>query len=220
MIYRTSLVNILVNQFIQKNEIEPSKYDFEMFFDWYVKENRIDVIHQRFPMNEDFMLGVTVRSQYTTAIFINKTSSKNRSNFSKCHELNHCIFDMNKALPTQTFYNVENNTSFYTEDELKKEHLANVGAGAMMLPDIKVLEYLHNDKSFLRVADECKMSRAALYRRMIDFCVTKCEMSEKNAIILVRRFQDTKDKYFINQRLSGWGETKEKQIILDFENSI
>lgn len=217
---RMTLMNIMINQFILKNRIEPIDYTFDLFFDWYTNENGIIVIRKNLPMEEEFLLGITVRSAYSIAIFINETSIKVRSNFSGCHELNHCIFDINLSETSQQFFNVENNPDFYNEVDFKKEVLANAGAGVIMLPDITLLQYLHTMKSFSLIAEENKMSKAALWNRLVQFGIQRCGFPRNLAISAATRLQREGKREVYHKFLSTWGSTGEKQIIMDFENCL
>lgn len=217
---RLSLMNLAVNQFLLKNDIDPISYNYTDFFDHYVKTNNI-FVDNNIPVIEDrFFLGLTVRSDYSTAIFLNPKVYKRRINFSSCHELTHCIFDMNYKMPSQEFFNVENRDSMYTPEEMEMEELADAGAGVIMLPDIKALNVLSSEKSFYLIADECQMSRSALYNRLIDFGVYSCEMSEMTAIRAVKELQDTGKRSLFRMFLTGVHSTRGKQIVYDFENSI
>lgn len=217
---RLSLMNLAVNQFLLKNDIDPISYNYTDFFDHYVKTNNI-FVDNNIPVIEDrFFLGLTVRSDYSTAIFLNPKVYKRRINFSSCHELTHCIFDMNYKMPSQEFFNVENRDSMYTPEEMEMEELADAGAGVIMLPDIKALNVLSSEKSFYLIADECQMSRSALYNRLIDFGIYSCEMSEMTAIRAVKELQDTGKRSLFRMFLTGVHSTRGKQIVYDFENSI
>ncbi|WP_455326632.1 ImmA/IrrE family metallo-endopeptidase [Enterococcus songbeiensis] len=217
---RIMLTNLIVNQFMLKKGIDPEEYTHEIFFEDYVTRNSIAVV-DRIPMIEaEFFLGVTVRSQRSTAIFLNQNATINRIRFSKCHELSHCLFDMNYRLPTQQFFNAGRKDNFYTEDEKVTESLANAAAGIIMTPDIKIVKFLHTEISFYRFAEMCRMSQAALYYRLIEFCVYSADMDEISAVRCVKKLQDTKDRYHIRSYLSGWGSTKEKEIVSDFENAL
>lgn len=220
LLTRLTLVNTLVNQFILKNNIDIMKYTFEDFFDWYLKTYSIDLVFDFLPMSEEFLLGVTVKSKFSTAMFINKTLTKNRSNFSKCHELMHIIFDLTETMETQQFFNVENNPSFYSPEDYKKELLANAGAGMLMMPDVTVLEYLKTMKSFPLIAEENKMSRAALWNRMIEFGIQRCGFDYNLSVRAIKRLQDTGNRDVYHKFLYTWGSTRGEQIILDFENCI
>lgn len=217
---RLILTNLLVNQFLKKNDIEPEQYIFRNFVSSYVKENSIKVVSGIPDIDEEFFLGVTVRSKKSICIFLNPQVYKRRIHFSSCHEVAHCIFDMNMQKKTQQFFNVDNNPSFYSESQLKTEKLANGSAGVIMLPDIKIVKYMASTKSFHLIADECLMSKSALYNRLMDFAVYSCNMSSFTAINAVKTFQNTGDRSQFRMSLSGAHSSCEKQIIYDFENAI
>ena len=217
---RLSLMNITINQFILKHEYDPMIYKFTDFFDYYTKNNNI-FVDKNIPYIEDrFFLGLTARSDHSTAIFLNPNVFKRRINFSSCHELTHCLFDMNYKIQSQEFFNFENRANMYTPEELEMEDLADVGAGVIVLPDIKALNLLKSGKSFYLIADECGMSYSALYNRLLDFAVFSCGMSGITAIRAVKEFQDTGKRSLFRMFLSGVHATSGKQIIYDFENAI
>lgn len=101
---RLSLINLLVNQFLLKENIEPEEYTFSDFISSYIKENKIKIISEIPIIDEEFFLGVTVRSKKSICIFLNPDVFKRRFNFSTCHEIIHCIFDMNMKKKTQKFF--------------------------------------------------------------------------------------------------------------------
>ena len=217
---RLSLMNLTINQFILKHDINPKNYKFTDFFDYYTKKNNI-FVDRNIPHIEDrFFLGLTARSDYSTAIFLNPNVYKRRVNFSSCHELTHCLFDMNYNVPSQEFFNFENRETMYSMEEIKMEDLADAGAGVIMLPDIKMLDVLNSNKSYYRIADESKMSKSALYNRLLDFGIYSCGMSELTAVRAVRELQDTGKRSLFRMFLAGVHSTRGKQIINDFENAI
>lgn len=218
--HRLALMTLLVNQFLLKNNIEPENYSFTDFISFYIKENRIKVVSQIPKIEEEFFLGVTVRSKKRICIFLNPDVFKRRFNFSTCHEVVHCIFDMNMKKKTQKFFNVDNNPAFYNEEEWILEKLANSAAGVIMLPDIKLIKYMKTNKSFRLISDECQISQQALYNRLVDFGIYSCGMSELTAVRATKNIQDLGDRSIFRMYLTGVHSTKEKQINYDYENSI
>ena len=90
-----------------------------------------------------------------------------------------------------------------------------------MLPDITIVKFMETDISFYRMADVLGMSYPALYTRLVQFCQTTLNINGSSASALIKRFQNNKDdRYFINQRLSGWGSTKKKEIEYAYQNSL
>lgn len=217
---RLSLINLLVNQFLLRENIELEKYTFKNFVSSYIKENRIKIVTEIPEIDEEFFLGVTVRSKKSICIFLNPDVYKRRFNFSTCHEIIHCIFDMNMKKKTQKFFNVDNNPSFYSEEDWILERLANGAAGVIMLPDIKLVKYMKTNKSFFLISDECKISHQALYNRFVDFGIYSCGMSELTAVKATKNLQNLGDRSLFRMYLTGVHSNREKQIIQDYENSI
>ena len=217
---RLSLTNLTVNQFILKNEIDPVDYTFNDFVTHYTETNNITLDLGLPFINEEFFLGMTARGLYSTAIFINPNVFFKRRNFSICHEVIHCLFDMNYKIPSQSFYNVEDRVNFYTEEEIRMENLADAGAGIILLPDIKLVHYFKTNKSYHYISDDCQISRSALYNRLVEFGVYNCGMSEETAARATKILQNTGDRSLFRMYLTGVHSTKEKQIIYDFENAI
>ncbi|MDT2382414.1 ImmA/IrrE family metallo-endopeptidase [Enterococcus avium] len=217
---RLSLINLIVNQFLLKENIEPEEYTFSDFISSYIKKNRIKIISEIPVIDEEFFLGVTVRSKKSICIFLNPDVYKRRFNFSTCHEIIHCIFDMNMKKRTQKFFNVDNNPSFYNEEEWILEKLANGAAGVIMIPDIKLVKYMKTNKSFRLISDECQISQQALYNRFVDFGIYSCGMRELTAVRATKNLQNYGDRSLFRMYLTGVHSTKEKQIIYDYENSI
>ncbi len=201
--------NLLLNRFLLENDIDPIEYNWEMYFSKFIADNKIEFINNPPRLSLDFYSGFTVKSNYTTAIFINSKMVLARQRFSAAHETDHIIYDF------------EENTAFYTKEELAVERLANVGAGVKMLPDITIVKFMETDISFYKMADALGMSFPALYTRLMQFCQTTLNINGSSASNLIQRFQNNKDdKYFINQRLSGWGSTKKKEIEYAYQNSL
>jgi len=201
--------NLLLNRFLLENDIDPIEYNWEMYFSKFIADNKIEFINNPPRLSLDFYSGFTVKSNYTTAIFINSKMVLARQRFSAAHETDHIIYDFDE------------NTAFYTKEELAVERLANVGAGVKMLPDITIVKFMETDISFYKMADALGMSFPALYTRLMQFCQTTLNINGSSASNLIQRFQNNKDdKYFINQRLSGWGSTKKKEIEYAYQNSL
>lgn len=220
---RSALSNLAVNQYIQRHNIDPMDFNFRMYVDYYIDKSDIILSEKPLPrIEEDFFLGVTVKSEHSLVIYLNQLVKGNRSNFSLCHEITHCHYDINNKIRNQTLYNIHNQPSFYTEEELLVEELANIGAGVIMVPDITILGYLETNISFPKMADVLNMSRAALFLRLKQFLMTTLSIPENRAVSLVRRFQDEGNKHFINSALIGTYSNKnqKKEIIYSFENSL
>lgn len=217
---RISLMNLTINQFLLKQDTDPIDYNYTSFFDHYVRTNNI-FVDKNIPHIEDrFFLGLTARSNFSTAIFLNPKVYKRRINFSACHELTHCLFDMNYKVPSQEFFNFENKDAMYSDEELEMEELADVGAGVIMLPDIKALDLLTSNKSYYLIADECLMSYQALYNRLVEFGIFGCGMSEMTAIRAVKELQNTGKRSLFRMFLTGIHSTRGKQIVYNFENAL
>lgn len=114
---RYILTNLLINQYILKHNLEPANYTFDMFVSDYLKRERI-VVDTHIPaIEEAFFLGVTVKKKNKIKIFINPQISKNRFNFSICHEVSHCHYDVSKTDTSQTFFNMDENPTYYNGKE-------------------------------------------------------------------------------------------------------
>lgn len=213
--------NLLINRFLLENDINPIEYNWEMYFEKFIIDRKVEFINNPPRLSLDFYSGFTVKSNYTTAIFINPNMVKARQRFSAAHETDHITYDFDDTQPTQKFFNIEENTAFYTKEELEVEALANAGAGVKMLPDITIVKFMETDISFYKMADVLGLSYPALYTRLVQFCQLTLNISGSLASSLIQRFQNNKnDKYFINQRLSGWGCTKKKEIEYAYQNSL
>lgn len=217
---RYSLTNLLVNQYLLKYNIDPLRYNFESFSTNFFENRKIKVKTNLPYIEDDYFLAVTVKKKKKVKVFINPNLSKNRWNFSLCHELIHCNFDLSRTDETQTLANQSGDNVYYSKEEQKVEELANLGAGIILLPDISIVKYLETNISFYKMAEELRMSSAALYIRLIQFCMFHFGYDSEYASNLIKRFQNTGGRQHINMALSGYGSTVKKQILLDFENSI
>ncbi|MFK4568431.1 ImmA/IrrE family metallo-endopeptidase [Enterococcus sp. UD-01] len=217
---RYSLTNLLLNQYLLKHNINPLKYNFENFSTDFFENRKIKVKTNIPYIESDYFLAVTVKKKNKVKVFINPKLSKNRWNFSLCHELIHCNFDLSRTDETQTLANRNGEDGYYSKEEQEVEDLANLGAGIVMLPDISVVKYMETNISFYKMAEELKMSNAALYVRLIQFCMYHFGYDVEYSSRLITRFQNEGEKQHINMALSGFGSTIKNQILLDYENSI
>lgn len=211
--------NRLVNQHLLRNETEIMEYNWQQFVYPILESNNVKVVPFRFNgVASELQAGSLVIRNSKAKIFYNSTMIKSRINFTICHETGHFIFDTNYGETPE--YLASSWLGEYDDDEVFNEKLTDATAGVIMCPDIVILKYMETDLSFIRMAENLKMSKSALYVRLIQFIYTKIGCKESHAVELVNKFRYTNDRYFIYSRLASWGSTKKKDIIYDYENCL
>ncbi len=214
---RLDQTNNYINYFLLTHNQPPIDYCWKDFADHYIEENKIALITDLEGIDIRCYSAFTVKSSYTTAIFINPDIPEGRKNFSICHELSHHLYDFNDA-PSQSFFSVAENPSLYKLEEKRMEQLANASAGILMLPDISLIEHLEKKHSFPKMTDLLGMTPAALYIRLVQFLEYQCHVSENYARQLMNQFRYYGKLEGILRCLDGWGSTVKKQIWLNYEN--
>lgn len=211
--------NEKLNRFMVENNIDPLSYKWSDYIEPFLESRNIRVIKNVPRSSLNFYSGFTVKSKYSTAIFVNPNMVKGRQNFSVVHETDHIDYDFVDSQPTQRFFSVEGNPAFYSEDEYQLEILANTGAGIKMLPDITLVRYMETNFSFPLMAEKLGMTKAALYTRLVQFCETTLGATPSHAISLVRQLQSTGSREWINRRMTTYGSMIKSDIIQKFEYS-
>lgn len=211
--------NRMVNRHILLNETELMEYNWEEFIKPLLKLNNVKVIPFRFQgVASELQAGSLVIAKNKTRIFYNDTMSKNRVNFTICHEASHFIFDTNFGDSPE--FLASSVLGKYDGEQKENELVTDATAGVFMCPDIVIVKYMESDVSFYRMSSNLKMSQSALNYRLIQFVMVRLGYSYEHAGGLVNQFRYENNKHFINAGLSGWGSTVKEGIICEYENSL
>lgn len=219
IIERLEQTNEIVNSFLLFKNILPEDYYWKQFADDYMTRHNITLIQNIKGINLNCYSAFTVKSNHSTAIFVNNKIVAGRQHFSICHELIHHIFDLLNTKQSQQFFGIAENPSLYKEEELETERLANAGAGILMLPDIVLLTYLEKNISFHTIARESGMTEAALNTRLIQFLELQANLRAEYALKLANEFRYYGKKETLVRTIEGWNLPIKKQIITTYENA-
>lgn len=213
----TKITN-LVNSFILKNEINCLEYKWSNFFNEIVEKHDIDVFPHTFSRtSQGGVSGMLVKDRLGVTLTYNPLDLPFRQNFSKCHELSHFIFHVNYYNENMIFKDM---STSYDDASSEIEFEANVSASIILLPDIVLIKLMKTSISFIKMAEKLEMSQAALYVRMVQFLKFNLSTSNVSARRVVNSFRYDGSKELFNLYISGFGCTVEKQIILNYENTL
>ena len=144
-------------QYIRDNNIPLLKYNFNWFFQYYVKKNKIKVISHHFSNSK--IEGLTIIDEYGISFSFERDDPLVKQNFTLCHELGHFILRHSGSCFAESVDN--------QEDVLERE--ANIFSAVVLMPDIVLLSKIYYScDSFQKVKEDLKVSRQALYFRLID----------------------------------------------------
>ena len=144
-------------QYIRDNNIPLLKYNFNWFFQYYVKKNKIKVISHHFSNSK--IEGLTIIDEYGISFSFERDNPLVKQNFTLCHELGHFILRHSGSCFAESVDN--------QEDVLERE--ANIFSAVVLMPDIVLLSKIYYScDSFQKVKEDLKVSRQALYFRLID----------------------------------------------------
>lgn len=143
--------------FMKDEGISTLHYHFHYYFNYCVHENNIQVISHHFSNHK--IEGLTVIDELGTSFSYEHDNPVTKRNFTLCHELGHFILKHEGSYFTES---VDNQESI-----LERE--ANVFSAIVLMPDIVLLSKIYYScDSFQKVKEDLKVSRQALYFRLID----------------------------------------------------
>ena len=144
-------------QYMKDNSLSLLNYEFNLFFQYCVKKNNIQVIRHHFTNHK--IEGLTIIDEYGISFSYETDNPKVKQNFTLCHELGHFILQHEGTCFTESFDNQEN--------LLERE--ANIFSAVVLMPDIVLLSKIYYGcDSFQRVQESLEVSKQALYYRLID----------------------------------------------------
>lgn len=142
---------------MKDNSLSLLNYKFNLFFQYCVKKNNIQVIRHHFTNRK--IEGLTIIDKYGISFSYETDNPKVKQNFTLCHELGHFILQHEGTCFTESFDNQEN--------LLERE--ANIFSALVLMPDIVLLSKIYYScDSFQEVQESLEVSKQALYYRLID----------------------------------------------------
>ena len=143
--------------FMKKEEVSILNYHFRYYFDHCIDQNRIQVISHHFSNHK--IEGLTIIDELGTTFSYEEDNPETKRHFTLCHELGHFI--------------LKHDGSFFTESVDNQESIlereANVFSAIILMPDIVLLSKIfYACDSFQKVKEDLKVSKQALYFRLID----------------------------------------------------
>ena len=144
-------------QYMKDNSLSLLNYKLNLFFQYCVKKNNIQVIRHHFTNHK--IEGLTIIDEYGISFSYETDNPKVKQNFTLCHELGHFILQHEGTCFTESFDN--------QEDLLERE--ANIFSAVVLMPDIVLLSKIYYGyDSFQRVQESLEVSKQALYFRLLD----------------------------------------------------
>lgn len=144
-------------QYIRDNNIPLLKYNFNWFFQYCIKKNKIKVISHHFSNSK--IEGLTIIDEYGISFSFERDNPLVKQNFTLCHELGHFILRHSGSCFAESVDN--------QEDVLERE--ANIFSAVVLMPDIVLLSKIYYScDSFQKVKEDLEVSKQALYFRLID----------------------------------------------------
>lgn len=144
-------------QYMKDNSLSLLNYKFNLFFQYCVKKNNIQVIRHHFTNHK--IEGLTIIDEYGISFSYETDNPKVKQNFTLCHELGHFVLQHEGTCFTESFDNQEN--------LLERE--ANIFSAVVLMPDIVLLSKIYYGcDSFQRVQEGLEISKQALYFRLLD----------------------------------------------------
>lgn len=118
-------------QYIKDQNISLLDYHFTDFFQYCIKENKIQVMSHHFTNRK--IEGLTIIDQDGISFSYERDNPKVKQNFTLCHELGHFILNHSGTCFTESVYNQEN--------VLERE--ANIFLAVVLMPDIVLLSKIY-----------------------------------------------------------------------------
>lgn len=142
---------------MKDNSLSLLNYKFNLFFQYCVKKNNIQVIRHHFTNRK--IEGLTIIDKYGISFSYETDNPKVKQNFTLCHELGHFVLNHNGTCFTESIDNQEN--------ILERE--ANIFSAVVLMPDIVLLSKIYYScDSFQGVQESLEVSKQALYFRLLD----------------------------------------------------
>lgn len=105
-----------------------------------------------------------VKDHLETTIVYNQRMNENRTNFTISHEIIHYLFHLDEK---NTVFMDNQQSSHHSYSELLHEFQANIGASAILVPNIVLFRYLKEGYNLNQISAKFGISISTLYVRLI-----------------------------------------------------
>ncbi|MEI5992889.1 ImmA/IrrE family metallo-endopeptidase [Candidatus Enterococcus mansonii] len=157
-------INDYISAVMVANNIGYENYDCSYIWD-LVKAKGVSM--RGFPFDgvaRDRISGMIVKDSLETTIGFNQTMSEKRKNFTISHEIVHYLFHMNED---NTIFTDTDRSLHYSYNEVLHEFQANIGASAILVPDVVLFRFLKKGWNLSQLSQQFGISESALYIRLI-----------------------------------------------------
>lgn len=174
-------------QYIKDQNISLLDYHFTDFFQYCIKENKIQVMSHHFTNRK--IEGLTIIDQDGISFSYERDNPKVKQNFTLCHELGHFILNHSGTCFTESVDNQEN--------VLERE--ANIFSAVVLMPDIVLLSKIYYScESFQKVQNSLEVSKQALYFLLREYFPDKEGQIKESVEEYIRRNNASIHNYFHN----------------------
>lgn len=144
-------------QYMKDHDISLLNYNFNYFFQHYIKKCQIQVISHHFSNHK--IEGLTVVDELGTSFSYERDNPIVKQNFTLCHELGHFILKHEGNYFTESIDN--------QESLLERE--ANIFSAIVLMPDVVLLSKIYYScDTFHQVQNSLEVSKQALFFRLLD----------------------------------------------------
>ncbi|ALS00198.1 hypothetical protein ATZ33_02035 [Enterococcus silesiacus] len=157
-------INDYISALMVANNIGYENYDCSYLWD-FVKSKGVSM--RSFPFDgvaRDRISGMIVQDSLETTIGYNQNMSEKRKNFTISHEITHYLFHMTEH---DTVFTDTDRSLQYSYNEVLHEFQANIGASAILVPDVVFFRFLKEGWNLSQLSNHFGISESALYVRLI-----------------------------------------------------
>lgn len=157
-------INDYISAVMVANTIGYEDYEYSYIWD-FVKAKGVSI--RGFPFTgvaRDRISGMIVKDPLETTIGFNQNMNEKRKNFTISHEITHFLFHLNE---NNTVFTDTERSLHYSYNEVLHEFQANIGASAILIPDIVLFRFLKQGWNLAQLSSKFGISESALYIRLI-----------------------------------------------------
>lgn len=157
-------INDYLSAIMVANNIGYEEYKHSYIWD-FVKSKGVSM--REFPFDgvaKERISGMIVKDSLETTIGYNQNMTEKRKNFTISHEIIHFLFHMNED---QIIFTDTERSLHYSYNEVLQEFQANIGASAILIPDVVLFRFLKQGWSLSKLSFTFGISESALYVRLI-----------------------------------------------------
>lgn len=157
-------INDYISAIMVAKNISYKEYDSSVVWECIQKKG---VAIRGFPFEgiaKNRISGMIVQDGTETTIGYNQHMTEKRVNFTISHEIIHFLYHIDDD--NQIFTDTEENFS-YSNNEMIYEFQANIGASAILIPDIVLFRLLKEEWNLSQLSTHYRISESSLYIRLI-----------------------------------------------------